>query len=309
LGQKLEEENSGDDELDEEEVEEKSSKGKGKKAGPLSPAEKKRKLIIQGFIAVVVLYFAADMVMEHLDKAEPEIDPATTLKPRPRPEATGEGAPVTADTPPTIEDTPAVEETPAIEDTPSIDEPVIADTPGVDEPTFDEPTFDGSTIDETPMVTEEPTVSPPVTQTPTQIPSEEPVQIADLPEGPTADVSDDIVDDQYTTPQDDDLTDRILQDLEKKARPQAPKVIQTYVAPPDYEFRGRGLVYNCAGKHWACVDGPSYKSCEDNMASVNFLKRKIECYPFNVYETVRGCESMQNRMVSSSAKTNFCSEN
>jgi len=84
------------------------------------------------------------------------------------------------------------------------------------------------------------------------------------------------------------------------------KQVTTYTNPPDYEYRGRGLVYNCAGKHWACVDGASYKTCEDNFSSTTYLKKNIECYPFNVYESVRGCESMQNRVVSSNAKTDFC---
>ena len=83
---------------------------------------------------------------------------------------------------------------------------------------------------------------------------------------------------------------------------------QQYVTPPNYENVGRGLVYNCTGKHWACIDGPSYKTCEDNASGNKFLKKKVECYPFNVYETQSGCEKMQNRVVSSSAKTEFCSE-
>lgn len=106
-----------------------------------------------------------------------------------------------------------------------------------------------------------------------------------------------------------DMTEQMLKELEKEAN--VPKVrtpVTEYAAPPDYEFKGRGLVYNCVGKHWACVDGPSYRRCEDNSSSLKFLNKKTECYPFNVYETLKGCEAMQNRMVSSSAKTEFCDE-
>ena len=35
-----------------------------------------------------------------------------------------------------------------------------------------------------------------------------------------------------------------------------------YIKPPSYERVGRGLVYNCAGKHWACVNKRSYFSCK-----------------------------------------------
>jgi hypothetical protein len=187
------------------------------------------------------------------------------------------------ETPPS--DTP-VEETPpsdssdpiAVEDVPISDAPSIFDAPVSEEPT----------------VTDKPSkVSSGEIDTNLSMGSEDIIF-----EGPIS-----------TSPQDEDLTERILQDLEKKTMPKAQKVINNYVPPPNYEFLGRGLVYNCAGKHWACVDGPSYQTCEDNISSVKLFNRKIECYPFNVYESNRGCTSIQNRMVSSSAKTDFCNEN
>jgi hypothetical protein len=114
---------------------------------------------------------------------------------------------------------------------------------------------------------------------------------------------------EETKPSDDNMTEKILQDLENQQKTNEPRPVKTeYVGPPNYENVGRGLVYNCTGKHWACIDGPSYRACEDNASSTKFLKKKSECYPFNVYETQGGCEKMQNRMVSSSAKTEFCSE-
>lgn len=108
---------------------------------------------------------------------------------------------------------------------------------------------------------------------------------------------------------DTDMTEQMLKELEKQTKVNKARTqVTEYAAPPDYEFKGRGLVYNCVGKHWACVDGPSYRRCEDNNSSLKYLKKKSECYPFNVYETQRGCENLQNRMVSSSAKTEFCDE-
>jgi hypothetical protein len=131
----------------------------------------------------------------------------------------------------------------------------------------------------------------------------------DLQLGDSSSADQDTVDADLPATNDDAITDKILEDLEKEAKKSEPRPqITEYVSPPDYEYRGRGLVYNCKGKHWACVDGPSYKSCEDNNSSVKYLKKPIECYPFNVYENQKGCENMQNRMVSSSAKTTFCQE-
>ncbi len=120
----------------------------------------------------------------------------------------------------------------------------------------------------------------------------------------------DSIDGQDNPVSDDTMTDKILQDLENQVKTSRVKEDKKeYVPPPDYEYKGRGLVYNCKGKHWACVDAPSYKVCEDNSSSTKFLKKPVECYPFNVYETSKGCEKTQNRMVSSSATTSFCQEN
>ncbi|MFY7992682.1 MAG: hypothetical protein ACOVP4_05255, partial [Bacteriovoracaceae bacterium] len=107
-----------------------------------------------------------------------------------------------------------------------------------------------------------------------------------------------------------DLTDKILEDLEKQAldKEKATPKKRDYVAPPDYEYAGRGLVYNCVGKHWACVDAPSYKTCEQNSEGNKVLNKKVECYPFNVYDKMKNCQSAQLMMTSSNAKTGFCNE-
>jgi hypothetical protein len=111
---------------------------------------------------------------------------------------------------------------------------------------------------------------------------------------------------EATTESAPDMTDQILKDLEDQVSTQKKPEKKEYVAPPDYEYLGRGLVYNCIGKHWACVDAPSYKLCEENASSSKYLGKKTECHPFNVYETQKGCEKVQNEQVSSSAKTDFC---
>ena len=163
-----------------------------------------------------------------------------------------------------------------------------------------------------------PTVEPEAPTVEPEAPAVEPEAPAVEPEQPTIEDDDidlsglnsgageDSIDGTFDEPQ-ADMTDQILRDLESQVKKDQPKTeVRSYVSPPDYEYRGRGLVYNCGGKHWACVDGPSYKNCEDNHAFQDKKNAKIECYPFNVYETTRGCELMQNRLVSSGAKTEFC---
>ena len=178
-------------------------------------------------------------------------------------------------------------------------EPTITDTPAPVDSTITEPTIEEPT---------EPTITEPTTE-PTTTPTEPVIDEPVITDTPVAPESVDSVDGQMPTDE-TSMTDKILEDLEKQVKKDQPKEVKKeYVAPPDYEYKGRGLVYNCAGKHWACVDAPSYKSCEDNYSSVTFKKKTIECYPFNVYESTRGCEAMQNRVVSSNAKTKFCQGN
>jgi hypothetical protein len=171
------------------------------------------------------------------------------------------------------------------------------------------------TTTETPTDTTTETPTDTTTETPTDTTTETPADTTtETPKDTTTDIpidtSTDSVDGTTTDTDESTMTDKILEDLEKQVKKDQPKEVKKeYVSPPDYEYRGRGLVYNCTGKHWACVDGPSYKSCEDNFSSTTYKKKPIECYPFNVYNSTKGCELMQNRVVSSNAKTGFCKGN
>ena len=219
------------------------------------------------------------------------------------------------ETPASTQASPAVEtstlsETPMISEEPLISEPV--ETPKV------ETTPETAPVAETPAITETPGETSEVTTTTTVAPNETKASednVSDLLSTPETQAPDtgmvtgtDTVDETKTA-EGDNVTEKILLDLENKVKTESKAKKTEYTNAPDYEYRGRGLVYNCTGKHWACVDGPSYKSCEDNYSSVKHLKKKIECYPFNVYQTVNGCVGIQNRMISSNAKTEFCKEN
>ncbi len=275
--------------------------------GKDSDAEKKKKKskIIQIVIGVLVVGFLLSDYI--IPTEEPVATPA--LKPRPKKNKPKTDTTATDETKKDDAATTAAAETPVdaatTETTP--DSPVtvtseetptnvpIEDTP-VDTVTTDTP-IETSPVD---TATTETPVDTVITENPIETPVETPVDTGSV---------DSVDGGETVTTGDESITDQILQDLEKQAKDTQPVAQKKeYVSPPDYEYRGRGLVYNCQGKHWACVDAPSYKTCEDNSSSVKFLKKKTECYPFNVYETPRGCENMQNRMVSSSAKTAFCSE-
>jgi hypothetical protein len=288
--------------------------GSSKEEALTDDKAKKKKFFQIIIISLVVVYIASELLMPTEEEAVPEVDPKSLLKERKRPVkkpvADNAQAPRTDETAQATEtpsETPAeapsesspqpstTEVEPSVPDQvpgeldlteESPDAPSVEVAPGPDTALTDEPTAPISEVEPSPDMTERPLDNT----------------------GVASDMSDS-VDGRIEDTSGDNITDQILLDLEKQAKDTTPvPVKKEYVSPPDYEYRGRGLVYNCLGKHWACVDAPSYKACEDNASSVKFLQRNTECYPFNVYETIRGCEDMQNRMVSSSAKTNFCNE-
>lgn len=290
----------------------KSSPEKASKSSSTKEKKKpnQRTVLIYAAVAVGLGALLYEDVMKAIE-GEPEV-PAVAEVPlhKSRKKNPLENAPAssekTSETPPS--DVPVADIPPtdspveAPTDLPSSDTPV-AETPPTDVPVVDVPTEAPSDIPVVDFSTDVPTT----TEAPTDAP------IVDVPitapEDATVSSTEDTVDGSVPT-SDGDMTDKILQDLENQVKKTEPKrEVTTYVSPPDYEYRGRGLVYNCVGRHWACVDGSSYKSCEDNFSSTNYLKKKIECYPFNVYAAPRGCESMQNRVVSSNAKTDFCKGN
>ena len=79
-----------------------------------------------------------------------------------------------------------------------------------------------------------------------------------------------------------------------------------YVAPPGYDLLGRGLVYNCKEKHWACVDKLSYVNCNKNMKWNKTHVKPAECAVVNVYNSKSDCSVVQKYNVSISKETVFC---
>ena len=91
-------------------------------------------------------------------------------------------------------------------------------------------------------------------------------------------------------------------DREKECK----KKKKSYTEPPSYSYRGRGLVYNCKGKHWACVDKESYLKCRENEKWQKNKSKKTECKTINVYENVKDCNTIQLHNIHTLVKTDFC---
>ena len=66
-----------------------------------------------------------------------------------------------------------------------------------------------------------------------------------------------------------------------------------YPTPPQFDVFGRGLVYNCKGKHWACVNRVNYFRCKRNNDFFKKLNVKPECVAFDVYYTINDCKVIQ----------------
>lgn len=79
-----------------------------------------------------------------------------------------------------------------------------------------------------------------------------------------------------------------------------------YVEPPKYDVLGRGLVYNCKGKHWACVDKANYQICHKNMKYNSENGKPSECVTQNVYANEEDCGTVQRYNVSTNVSTSFC---
>jgi hypothetical protein len=76
--------------------------------------------------------------------------------------------------------------------------------------------------------------------------------------------------------------------------------------PPNYEQTGRGLVYNCKDKFWACVDKPAYIACNKNMKFNQQNGKTIECSTVAIYANDEDCNKIQKYNVSINQSTIFC---
>ncbi len=81
---------------------------------------------------------------------------------------------------------------------------------------------------------------------------------------------------------------------------------EKYTPAPDYEERGRGLVYNCVGKHWACVNRKAYFQCRKNERWQKQVGKALECHLDKTYSSDEDCETMQKYKINTNAATDFC---
>ena len=98
-------------------------------------------------------------------------------------------------------------------------------------------------------------------------------------------------------------------DSEKQETSMASKIVDDVAvetAPPAYDQLGRGLVYNCKDKYWACVDKPAYVTCNKNMKWNKSKGNSAECVVQAIYSSDEDCAKVQKYNVSTSQATTFC---
>lgn len=111
----------------------------------------------------------------------------------------------------------------------------------------------------------------------------------------------------------EDITKSIMKDLEKKIKIKRKETLVNrnnkdydLLDIVNYDVPGRGLVYNCSDKHWACITVKSYSYCQNNYKFNLDEQKVIQCFPKAIYESDYDCEAEQLLKVSNSADTNFC---
>lgn len=105
-----------------------------------------------------------------------------------------------------------------------------------------------------------------------------------------------------------DIAEDILKNIKDEGSQTSPseKAEVKATEAPDYLKSGRGLVYNCKGKHWACVSKDQYTQCKNNRLWNEQNDKPSECHDISVLATEKDCSTAQKIKIDSLAKTSFC---
>ena len=95
----------------------------------------------------------------------------------------------------------------------------------------------------------------------------------------------------------------LAKEIEKKAEEESRRKVYKTV---DYLKVGRGLAYNCQKNFWACLNKREYFNCKDNLEHLDLNNKKRECFPLEVYSSVRDCKIIQIHKINTIEQTDFC---
>lgn len=290
----LDDEDEDEDEEDDEEDEDDEDDDEKKK--------KQKKMLVQGLLVLVIAYLGYDILMGEQSGNEVPPPPANAVKKRKPRKRRERAKPAVKKEAPQVQDKIVAAPEPTPIATP---EPTPIATP--------EPT-PIPTPEPTPIATPEPTPEPIAIEEPQVIENNNAAGIP--PETPSepldSRVGEEVVEKSLTM---DDKVDKILEKSKEaemnkeksqddnKSNSEEPS---EYVEPPNYKRLGRGLVYNCVGRHWACVDKFSYFQCRENSKWSSANKKTPECVTKNVYASEKDCSVVQLHFINTREATDFC---
>lgn len=111
----------------------------------------------------------------------------------------------------------------------------------------------------------------------------------------------------HQTEKKDDLSTKLTEIVAPDVTPTPRKMeVKEYVAPPEFDNLGRGLVYNCKGRHWACVDKDSFIRCRQNEIWQRSVGKYPECSARNVYSSIDDCKIVQTHNINTAVVVDFC---
>ena len=239
----------------------------------------------------------------------PQPEPVAEPEPMPQPEPVAEPEPM-PEPEPVAEPEPMPELEPVAEPEPMPEpEPVVEPEPMPEpEPAVEaEPVVDNENMDMRPEPVEAP-------EEPQENAEEENNTNQDNPFQNTDEFKvDTTVSNELNSGSDgDDLTRKLLKELESKIADEKEQQrlveIVNPVSAPSYDNIGRGLVYNCKGKHWACVEVKTFDQCRQNYSWNKQSRVSIECYPFAQLDSEFDCTTIQQEKIDSVGDTSFCGE-
>lgn len=89
-------------------------------------------------------------------------------------------------------------------------------------------------------------------------------------------------------------------------------ILRCEILKSDYQIdtinnAGEFLIYDCAKKHYACVDQNSFQNCqEERQKSISLKKSQLSCTPLKKFDDKIACIKGNYKVVDSMTLKRFC---
>ena len=297
-----------EEEVSEEQEEEETSEAESSEnEAPSADEDKKKKqisMIIRVVVILVIGYMALDEFVLKQNSSEPSVEELLNQAPkrkRPKkvPAVAENQAPTTNEAPPQEATVPAEGSTNATAEAPIeninvLDKTAESGSTTTDSSSLDIPTSNDVVVDSKPVDTSVDQKIDQMVENVNQNESSSSSSSSSMSSGSGSGMEEvQIPSMGQSSSKDNSMASKIVED-----------VVET--APPAYDQIGRGLVYNCKDKYWACVDKPAYVICNKNMKWNKSKGSSAECVVQAIYNSDDDCAKVQKYNVSTNQATGFC---